>query len=237
MKRSDHLFDRFKIEISVFKGQKTIEKYYYEGLARYLREGQFESFKELFNASIDFDIFLDTKKIPDRFKSISKLLLSCTERISNGYETSALGDQINILRFCNEYNLLEKDLNGREKGSVEKLSKNRFFISNLVDLFGKVSESFITYLRLVFPRDLYDYFVSRPNSYFTNRDKLMYYIKNNFFDHYTIYGLSVRNLGSIKKFIKSFKDYYQFSKNRAENKLNKIRDIKFIEFNISYISD
>ena len=81
----------------ISKDRKQIEIEFYNGLSESLKLGQFKSFQKLIDNSIKFDIFLDVKKIPNRFNLISMLLLSCTERISEGYQTSALGDIIDIL--------------------------------------------------------------------------------------------------------------------------------------------
>jgi hypothetical protein len=73
------------------------------------------------------------------------------------------------------------------------------------------------------PRDLYDYFINSPISYFPDRDDLMYFIKNIFFDQYSIYGLSVKYLSSVEKFLNVF------DKKHQENP-----DIELIEFDIIY---
>jgi len=158
---SNQFFKQFKLKNSNIKDKQLFEITYYEELAKCLKHGQFENFKKLFNASIDFDIFIDIKKITKRFEFISKLLLNRIDMISAEYRTSALGDQINILRFCNEYGLLEKELADEEKNSIKKIKKDKLFLANLNDLYGKVSDSFIFYVYLVFPRDLYEHFMKR----------------------------------------------------------------------------
>jgi hypothetical protein len=180
MKHSDQIFKRLKTHISVSKDRESLEKNYYEGLANYLEGGHFDSFRKLLNASVDFNIFIDIKKIPNRLELISKLLIKCIESVSNEYRTSALGEQIDILRFCNEYGLFEKELTDHDRGSIEKIKNDDLFIANLIDLFGTVSDSFISYIYLGLPRILYDYFISRPNEYFPDREGLIHYIKNNF---------------------------------------------------------
>ena len=236
MTGSNQIFEKLKTMISVSKDIISLERNYYEGLANCLRLGYFDNFRKLFNASVDFNIFIDIKKIPNRFELISKLILNCIERISTEYQTSALGEQIDILRFCNEFNLFEKELTDNERKSIEKIRNDNLFFANLIDLFGRVTDSFISYIYLGLPRDLYDYFMSRPNEYFPDREGLVYYIKNYFFNQYTIYGLSVRYLSSKKQFIDTFKKYY-YSPNNQENweQINtNYKRKKFIEFNVIY---
>jgi hypothetical protein len=213
MKRSDELYERE-------------EKYYYE-LAQCLQSGNLVRFKKLLNKSIDYNIFIDVRKIPKRFELIVNLLLGCIERVSAG-NISELGKQIDILRFCNENGLLEKELTEYEKRSVKKIKRDKLFLSNLNDLFGRVTDSFISYIYLGLPRALYNNFMRRQNEYFSDRDEFLYYIKNYFFNNYSIYGLVIRNLGSIKQFIDTFNRYYEL--NPIEN------SEKFIEFNIIYRS-
>jgi len=221
MKRSDELYERE-------------EKYYYE-LAQCLKSGNLDRFKKLLNDSIDYSIFIDVRKIPRKFELISQLLLGCTERASAG-DISALGEQIDILRFCNENGLLEKELTEYEKISVKKIKKDKLFLANMIDLFGRATDSFISYIYLGLPRDLYDHFMSRPNEYFSDREEFLYYIKNYFFNNYSIYGLVVRYLGSIKQFIDTFnKNYISFKNQEDKERINLVeKSEKFIEFSIIY---
>ena len=236
MTHSNHLLEELKIKLSVSKDMKSLERNYYDGLANCLKLGNFDSFRKLFDASVDFNIFIEVKKIPKRFELISKLILDCTERISTEYQTSALGEQIDILRFCNEFNLFEKELTEAESILIEKIRADNLFIANLIDLFGRVTDSFISYVYSGLPRDLYDHFMSRSNEYFSDREQFMHYIKNNFFNQYTIYGLSVRYLSSKEQFIDTFKKYYYSSKNleNREQSIAKSKGQKFIEFNVIY---
>jgi len=166
MRHSNQFFEEFKLKTSNIKDKQLIEIAYYEELAKCLKHGQFKNFKKLFNASIDFDIFIDVKEINQRFEFISKLLMNLTDRVSTEYRTSALGDQIDILRFCS----------------------------------------------------------------------LIHYIKNNFFNQYTIYGLSVRYLSSIRRFIDIFSKNYSYFKNEEIKEKIDLNDKnkRFMEFNVIY---
>ncbi|NVM34717.1 MAG: hypothetical protein HWN81_03915 [Candidatus Lokiarchaeota archaeon] len=234
--RTNQLFIEFKNELLKIKDKKKFEKAYYEKLRKCLKAGQFKAFELLFNASVDFNIFLDIKKIPDRFSIISKLLLNCIDKVSNGYQTSALGEVIEILRFCMKYNLLEKQLNVLEKKILENLKKETLFLANLNDLFGIVSNSFILYVYNVMPQDLYNHFITSPISFFPDRDELVHYIKNIFFDQYTIYGLSIRNISSIDDFIKVFKENYPYNENQFKKKKELLigKGKELIEFYVTY---
>ena len=178
--RTNQLFIEFKTELSKIKDKKKFEKAYYEKLRKCLKAGQFKAFELLFNASVEFNLFLDIKKIPNRLNIISKLLLNCIDKVSTGYHTSALGEIIDILRFCKKYHLFEKQLGVLEKKTLKNLKKDTLFLANLNDLFGKVSNSFILYIYNVIPQDLYNYFVTSPISFFPDRDELVHYIKNIF---------------------------------------------------------
>jgi hypothetical protein len=230
MKESDELLEFLKLSISISEDKNSIENYYYQGLARYLKSGDFSRFKKLFNASVDLDLFIDVNKIPKRFESISELLLNCTKRIIEKFQISALGAQIDILRSCNDFGLLEKKLSKEELNYVNLIKRDNLFLNNLSDLFGKVSEAFISYVYLEFPRIIYNYIKNVPNEYFSDLETLMYNIKTHFFNQYTIYGLSVRNLSTTKQFIDVFKEIYT---NRDHLKSIDKED-KYMSFEILY---
>jgi len=233
---SNQLFEQLKSKILRIENQKLLEKIYYEELSICLKSGQFEGFRILFNASVEFNIFMDVKKIPNRFNIISELLLICTDKISTGYQTSALGEIIDILRFFNEHNLLEKEITEFERQKLRHLKEDKLFMANLNDLFGKVSNSFISYVYEIMPRDLYNYFIKSPISYFPNHDGLMHFIKNIFFDQYTIYGLSIRYLSPIDNFINIFKKNFLFNNNHFEKQKDQFptKAKELLEFDVIY---
>ncbi|MFX1309382.1 MAG: hypothetical protein ACFE8C_06760 [Promethearchaeota archaeon] len=223
---SNQLFIEFKSDLLKIKDKKKLEKAYYDKLLKCLKSGQFKTFELLFNASNDFDIFIDIKKISNRFEIISNLLKNCIDKISNGYQTSALGEIIEILRLCNKFSLLDRDITELEKNflnTFKRKKENKLFLENLSDLFGKVSNSFILFVSKVMPRDLYEYFINSPISYFPDRDELIDFIKNIFFYQYSVYGLNIRYLSSVENFLNVFDKKYQ------ENP-----DKESIEFDIIY---
>lgn len=233
---SNQLFIEFKTELLKIKDKNKLERVYYEKLTKCLKARKFKAFELLFNASVDFNLFIDIKKIPNRFDIISKLLLNSIDKISTGYQTSALGEILDTLRFCNEYNFLERDISNLEKYSLRNLKKDTLFLANLNDLFGKVSNSFILYVYKVMPQELYEFFIKSPISFIPDRDGLMHYIKNIFFNQYSIYGLSVRNISPIDNFIKVFKENYPFNesqfKKHEEELTNKVKEL--LEFEVLY---
>ncbi|MFX1570308.1 MAG: hypothetical protein ACFFCV_18260 [Promethearchaeota archaeon] len=239
--QSSQVFEQFRSKLLRIENKDLLEKTYYEGLSRYLKSGQFENFINLFNSSVDFNIFIDINKIPNRFNIISNLLLQCIEKVSMGYQTSALGEIIDILRFCNEYNLLEREINEVERKDLEGFKKDRLFIANLFDLFGRISDSLILFIYKVMPFDLYSYFIEQQDQasqYFSNTDNLVYFIKNVFFNQYSIYGLSVKYLSSVKQFFdvfeKSYLDYKEHLRIKEEKPSDEDRELIF--FNATYIN-
>ena len=235
---SNQLFIEFKSELLKIKDKKKLEKTYYEKLSKCLKAGQFKAFELLIDASIEFNIFIDVNIISNRFEIISKLLINCINKISTGYQTSALGEIIDILRLGNKYGLLEKEINESEKKFLNHFrERNKLFFENLNDLFDRASDSFILYVCRVMPRDLYNYFISSPISFFPDYDGLMDYIKNSFFNHYTVYGLIVRNLSpeensnNREKLNPIEKFFYDLQKKQIENQDT---SNNFIEIKIAY---
>ncbi|MFX1487830.1 MAG: hypothetical protein ACFFBI_01690 [Promethearchaeota archaeon] len=235
MKPSDQRHNHLNVKISVSKNKESIEKLYYKDLARYLKESRFNSFKELLDGSVDLNIFIDVKKIPGRFDLISELLMECIDKVSGGNST-ALGELIDILRFCNDYGLLERILSEREKRSIREIKKDKLLLANLRDLFDNVSDSFIFYIHSIFINELYKNFMAGSNDYFTSRDEFMDYIKNNHFNQYAVYGLRVRYLSSVEQFMNNFNANHDFNKNQLDKTDISEIDIKkrFIEFSVIY---
>ena len=208
------------------KIKQRIEKNFYLGLGKCLRSRKFLNFSQMVDFSIDFDIFMDITKIPNRFEIISNLIVDCIREVAEGYQTSYLGEEIEVIRFCNKYNLFHKDLSKKDLKDIEEIKNDKLFLSNLKDLFGEVSDPLIFYIKTSLPQDLYEYFINEPYSYYTDTDQLAFYIKNVFFNQYSIYGLSVRYISTINEFIKEFRKNYLEYKNNLIN--NQVDD--FIEF-------
>lgn len=179
----------------------NFEEDFYKKLSRSLREKDFREFGNLTKSQNLKNELFNPLKIEDRFEILSTLLMDTIRDVSEGYETSALGDFIEILRFFNDYNLMERQLEEEDYILLEDFKNDKIFISNLCDLFGKISNSFIFYIIKDIPHHFYNLFINNPNPYFTDSEILIYYIKNVFFNQYTIYGLSVRYLGPIEKFL------------------------------------
>jgi hypothetical protein len=225
MDPNQQLFIEFRSDLLKIKDRKKLEKAYYEKLSKCLKAGQFKAFELLIDASIDFNIFIEINKLHNRFEIISKLLRNCVDKISTGYQTSALGEIVDILRLSNKYNLLYREIKDSERIFLKQFKeKNKLFLENLNDLFNKPSDSFILYICKKIPQDFYNYFIEIPNSFFIDLDGLMDYIKN-FFNQYTVYGLNIRKLSPIEKFFLDLKEYL------SENPTKKNR---FIEIKVIY---
>ncbi|MFX0006093.1 MAG: hypothetical protein ACFFAV_05100 [Candidatus Hermodarchaeota archaeon] len=223
---SNQLFIEFKSDLLKIKDRKKLEKAYYEKLSKCLKAGQFKAFELLIDASIDFNIFIEINKLHNRFEIISKLLRNCVDKISTGYQTSALGEIIDILRLSNKYNLVHKEIKDSERIFLKQFKeKNKLFLENLNDLFNKPSDSFILFVCTNIPQDFYNYFIESSIFDFPDLDGLMDYIKNSFFNQYTVYGLNIRNLSSIKKFFLDLNKYLSD---------NSTKENEFIEINLLY---
>ena len=150
------------------------------------------------------------------------------------YQTSALGDIITILRFCQEFNLLEKELDDPERKLLEIIKKDKLFLLNLEDLFGKLSNSFIIYVYKELPRNLYEFFINNPLTFFPNQHEQMNYIKNIFFNQYSIYGLNVRYLSSIEQFINVFNQNTKLNEFNNKSEIKGLQKESLVEFDILY---
>jgi len=207
----------------------SYEQKVYEELSRYLREKDFKKFVELKNKIEEKDFSYNPSKIESRFEILSNLLMDTITNVSKGYDTSALGIFIEILRFFNDQHLLERKLREEDQKIIRQVKKDKIFLANLIDLFGKITNSFIFYIIKDIPQQFHDFFINTQYIDFPDLDSFIYYVKNVFFNQYTIYGLSIHNLGTFKKFLKEFQQELK----RIEFH-DKIKDTEFIELDIKY---
>jgi hypothetical protein len=211
------------------KFKVLIEKSFYKALKNYLETRNFENFRKLINNSDKLDIFIDVHKIKNRFKIIAHIIRECIHNVSVGYQTASLGEIIDILRFCNEFELLQIDLTPENRSKIRELRRDQLLIKGLQDLFGKISDSFIYYIYKEIPAILYDFFTLEYNKYaFSTGIEQMISIVKNFFQQYSIYGLSVKNLGSIEYFVEEFINQYKNYKKKGKKKE------RFMKFSIKY---
>ncbi|MFX0009938.1 MAG: hypothetical protein ACFE9R_06465, partial [Candidatus Hermodarchaeota archaeon] len=198
------------------------EEDFYKQLSDYLKVNDYKHFIELIEQSPKLDIHLNPYKIPHRFDYITKSILENLKKVGDHYQTSALGDIIEILRFANRFKLLDKELSFEEKSIVNDSIKDSILVSNLNDLFGELTNSFILFIRNGLPKLLLYYLTNFPPIFFENTEVLIRYVKYFFWDQYTIYGLNIKKIGTFKSFYKNFNEHC--------NHLNG----DFIEFNVQY---
>ena len=206
-----------------FKSYKEkIEEEYYRALSKFLAKLQFKNFKKLFNYSDKLEIFLDVKKIPNRFRIILELHI-------DGIQTGQTGRIFDIIRFFNEYNLFEKDFIQEEEKLIETLKKDKILVENLRDLFGSISNSLIYYACKIIPYDLYLLFANN-----TNPDVLQqnFFFLREWINRFPMYGFAVENLGSPESFFEAFEEAYKNEKNKLkiEDNNGSKKDLKLIEF-------
>ncbi|MFW9771195.1 MAG: hypothetical protein ACFFEO_03380 [Candidatus Thorarchaeota archaeon] len=179
---------------------RDFEDNYYNKLSQHLEKKEFKEVEGLIDKSIDLDIFIDPRKIPNRFEIISELLIDCIQTLN-------LGEIFKILKFVNKFNLVDKDLTKSEIELINDIRKDYLFFANLIDLFGNISNSFIIYVRKEMPLNLLyyynDYFREYSFQYYSNEVNDIDLILN-YLDDYNAYGLNVKLLGNLEDFLKSF---------------------------------
>ena len=204
--------------------RNKIEDSFYEGLSRCLESRRFENFVPMLDYAINFDIFVDVKKIPDRIEIITDLLGSALQSVD-------LGEIIEILRFSNQYNIVEKDISKEEFKLIKEIKKDKLIIANLADLFGEPSNDFILFVFNAMPNNLYEFFKETLNFYSFNSNEAFNigYVMN-YLNQYSVYGLSVKLLGNCNSFFKKFEKLLENGElnEKKSEKLNE--DNKFIEF-------
>lgn len=206
--------------------KERIESYYYLFLSKFLSQKRFKEFSELFNYSDKFEIFIDVKKIPFRFKIISDLHL-------RGIQEGRIGKIFEIIRFFNHYNLFDRDFSNEEVELIENLKKDKLFVANLKDLFGRVSNSLIFYACKILPYDLYLIYVENVNVMLNSEDRTflrgtynLNFLKE-FTNRYSVYGLSIVNLGDLQTFIDFCENNFLKAKNQDINKQSRLVKVLF----------
>ncbi|MFX1590807.1 MAG: hypothetical protein ACFFC1_21955, partial [Promethearchaeota archaeon] len=204
--------DEFKLSMQNESERRELENKYHGYISYFLKNKKFEKIRKLIEKSIDLDIYINPRKIPNRIEIVSNLLIECIRNLN-------LGEIFNILRFVNKYDLVDKELTDSELKIVENIKNDSLFITNLIDLFGNVSNSFILYVRKLMPSNLYSYYDNYFSEYsFYSNDGYDINLILNYLNEYNVYGLNIKLLGNLEDFFSSFNKNYM---NKNE---------KFIEF-------
>ncbi|MFX0057894.1 MAG: hypothetical protein ACFE85_04600 [Candidatus Hodarchaeota archaeon] len=216
------------------------EVIFYEKLAKLLINKDFAQFNKLLENLKEKKLIFNPLNVPNRFEILSELLMKCIRNVAEGYQSSSLGEFVEILKFFNKFNLIERELSRFDLNTIQKVKKDQLLLYNLEDLFGKITNSFIFYIYNEIPNLLYDMlyrsFKDLQFYYFPSPDDFVNYVKFVFFNQYSIYGLIVKYLGPVEQFINEFNKFYSISKENRHIKsselLNENRD--FCEFDIIY---
>jgi len=213
---------------------------FYQRLAKLLISKEFAEFRKFITELNEYKLIYNPYKVPRRFEILSQLLINCIKNVAEGYQSSSLGEFIEILRFFNEFNLIERDLNESDFDKIRNIKKDQLLLFNLEDLFGKITNSFIFYIYNDIPNLLYDIlynsFKDLQFYYFPSPDDFVNYVKFVFFNQYSIYGLIVKYLGPVKQFINEFNKYYSIIQKKIDFNPKKFPNEKstFIEFDVIY---
>jgi hypothetical protein len=206
------LMSKFTTHQPIFHELKTgeklmIEKNYYNFLSSCLASLHFDDFNHLINYSDKLGIFIDVKKIPQRFQIISDIHL-------DGIQRGLVGRIFEVIRFFNSYNLFEREISSKEKEIIEDLKKDKMLVENLEDLFGRVHNSLIYYIGRIFPHDIYLMYLRNIKSILNYEDlsdfepSLNLNFLKGFTDRFVLYGLRYENLGKSQDFLEHCKKGY-----------------------------
>lgn len=199
------------------------EQYIHKIFSNCITLDSLKYFQSILDLALKLGIFVDPLKIPDRFK---KIQLAINESIQN----LQLGGIISILQYVNRYNLSYRELNVKKINLIKKLKQKTLFMENLLDLFGEVSEHFIYFVHKDLPEGLYDLFIQTDGIYpgYRNLEEIAEQIRI-YFNIYSVYGLSVKNLGKISRFLKIFKAHVNKMHNFDSTEINDEDNFLIIE--------
>jgi len=211
------------------KLKEKIENTFYIGLSNCIESRDFENFRELLDYSVNFDIFFDVKKIPNRLEITTDLLFNSLNNID-------LAEIIEILRFSNKNNLFEKDFSKEEIKKLKEIKRDKLLLANFEDLFGEITNSFILFIYKVMPQNLYDFFRETMSFYsFSSNDDFNVNYVLNYLDQYSIYGLSVKLLGEAKRFFNNFNNTLKTGNSTAykDELVKKYKNFDLVDFDFA----
>jgi hypothetical protein len=213
---------------------------FYKKLAKLLVSKNFSQFNKHIEKLNQSFINFNPQNIPNRFEILRNLLVECIIKVTREFHVSSLGDFIEILKFFNKFNLLDRELTFSDLDRLHKIKEDYILLSNLTDLFGDYTNSFIFFINNDLPRLLYNLlyedFTELQFYSSWNPEDFVNYVKFVFFNHYSIYGLSVKYLGTVKQFIHDINKNYLFNRNNFGIKSSKFENdnLDLIEFDKSY---
>jgi len=197
------------------KFNNILERTYYGALSKCLVSSRFNEFGQLFNYSDKLGIFIDISNI-----NIAEII---TKLHIEGLNAGDRGRIIKLVRFFNKYSLFERNFTTEQLKIIQEIKKNDKLLSiNLKDLFGNVSDSLIFYVCKMMPHDYLVWLRDRERGFVMNPKSL-----ENWTDYFSIYGLSVRNLGRVEDFIKEVESK-QNSDGLTENTLTLVFNPRYI---------
>ncbi len=222
LKRKDYFSTKYQ-ELSENK-KKQIEDIFYFTLKRYLAAKKFKHFRDLTKLASELRIFLDPRKIPNRFEILTNLhLLSL--------QSGQIGEIIEILRFFNEFNLLEREISDTDLKELESLKRDPLLIANLKDLFRDVNDYLLYHVYKIIPWDLFQFFLDFLSSPYMMDENLIYggeYNVNfilNYLNNYIVYGLRVEKISELSLFLKTFDSILAtFKQRRDETSMKQLPD-------------
>ena len=200
----------------------------FQDLKDCLKKEDFKNFEQVVKKIEKQGYFFDPREINERFEIISNLIIKKIKEVAENYQTASLGDIIEILKIANKYSLLEGEISESHFSKLKELKNDPVLMANLSDLFGKFTNSFLKYIRFDVPDLIYGFLIKNQNPYFFEKERLMHYVKNSFFNNYSIYGLFVRKIGNIDQFVSELKKKIESSKLKENKALNR----RFLEVDI-----
>ncbi|MHA1733284.1 MAG: hypothetical protein ACTSU5_15155 [Promethearchaeota archaeon] len=179
-------------------GNEMIEEAIYRGLSWCIHGGKIGRFEQLVAFAYDHEFIVEVLKIPERLEAITKLVVDSIhlQRIENIFE---------YIRFGTKYDLFYRQLTGSERELARRVKKNELYSANLEDLFGAVPDSLVVFLFQDLPYQLYKKFLEQNHLFNINSSIGSLGIQfRNLLDNYTMYGLSIRKIGTVEGFLQEY---------------------------------
>ena len=212
------------ISLAKLKKHPFFESAVYSGLSKCLNLNYLDDFKKFLDFLTILDVHIKPENIPERFDKIFNAIEECVNSVN-------LGGIIEVLKLVNEYGLSYQRLNPRQLKLVSDVRNDILFMDNLRDLFGDFDASFIYFVHREMPLRLLDFVKGTDYIYpgYSEPEQIVDYILS-YFSGYSIYGLSVKNLGDVSYFINRYQQHINKMQKRHSKEL--VDKIPFIKLKI-----
>lgn len=170
------------------------------GLYFALKNSYFDKFEDLVDLIHFYGISTSISSISNRYRLMGEIFI-------NSIKMQRLDRTFSILRFGLKHKLYKHPASKERLKQIKSLKRNRFLVCCLKNLMeiqnGANLNEMLNFIYYYLPPKMFDYFTS-IFEFITDEDEMVGYVTD-FIDNFTLYGLSLKKIGSTSHFMKNIK--------------------------------